>query len=85
MCLVRLNFDRTISADPCCWDLVVQSISCYSKTLNVNNLEKSVGVFSLESIYKTSKKLEDQVLVEKLFGLIIDQVGFVHTVVLSSP
>jgi hypothetical protein len=33
-----------------------------------------VGVLALEAIYPASKKLKDNSIVEKLFGLLIDQV-----------
>jgi hypothetical protein len=63
------------SANPSCWNLIVTALSSHGVTLRHSNVDKSAAVLALESIHAASKKLADPKLVEKLFSLIIDQVG----------
>lgn len=71
---MTLKYYYFFKADPTCWELVTKSVSCHTTTVSHNNIDKSVGVLALEAIYPASKKLKDNSIVEKLFGLLIDQV-----------
>ena len=62
------------TADPSCWDLIKQSVASHSWIISHNNLDKSVAVLALESIYSATKKLTETSIIEKLFNLLIDLV-----------